>query len=106
MITLKTQGSSRFEKAPSDLRKGDLEEPSRVLPVELLLSDVKALVKSTAPPTPPGVKLRARDILQALYLPGDASGAGFESAIIKKDGIMYESGTWSPEWAAESSNFR
>ena len=78
----------------------------KVLPVERLLSDVKALVKLTAPSTPPRVKLRARDVLQALYLPGGASGAGFWSVIIKKDGIMYESGTWTSKWAEESSNFR
>ena len=58
-----------------------------------------------APATPPRVKLRDRDVLQALYLPGDASGAGFGSAITKKDGIMYGSGTWTLEWVEESFNF-
>ena len=92
-------GSVRGEKAPSDFRKGDLEEPSKVHPVERLLSNVKALVKLTAPSIPPRVKLRAQDVLQVLYLPGNSSGAGFGSAIINKDGVMYESGTWSSEWA-------
>ena len=50
--------------------------------------------------------MRAREVLQVLYLPGDASGAGFGSAIIRKDGIMYKPGTWTTEWAHESSNFR
>ena len=49
------------------------------------------------------MKLIARDILQALYLPGDASGAGFGSATIKKDGIMYGSGTWTWEWATSDN---
>ena len=74
--------------------------------MERLLSDVKALVKLMASATPPRVKLRAQDVPQALYLQGDASGVGFGSAIIKKDGIMYESRTWTSEWADESSNFR
>ena len=67
---------------------------------------MKALVELTVPSTPPRVRLRAREVLQALYLPGDASGAGFGTVIIRKDGIMYESGTWTTEWAQESSNFR
>ena len=50
--------------------------------------------------------MRAREVLQALYLFGDASGAGFGSTIIRKEGIMYKSGTWTEEWAKESSNFR
>ena len=49
---VKNTGSIRGEKAPSDLRKGDLEEASKVLPVERLLSDVKVLIKLTAPSTP------------------------------------------------------
>jgi len=42
----------------------------------------------------------------AFYVPGDASGSGFGSAIIGDDGTNYQSGTWSGDWAAESSNFR
>ena len=100
-------GGDRGKEASSDLGKRDLEEPPRVLPVEPLLSNVKvALVKLTAPSTPPRVKLRARGVLQAPYLSGDASGSGFESVIIKKVRIIYESGTWTSEWAEESSNFR
>ena len=85
---VENSGSDRGKEALSDLAKGVLEEPPRVLPVEKLLSNIKALVKLTAPTTPPRVKLRSQDVFQALYLPGDASGAGFGSAITKKDGIM------------------
>ena len=67
---------------------------------------MKALVELTTLSTPPRVRLRAIEVLQALYLPGDANGAGFGTAIIRKDGIMYESGTWTTEWAQELSNFR
>ena len=92
-------GSVRGEKAPSHLRKGDQEERPKVLPVEQLFSDVKVLVKLTAPLTPPRVKLRARGMLKALYLPGDTSGSGFGFSITKKDRIMYESKTWTSKWA-------
>jgi hypothetical protein len=42
----------------------------------------------------------------AFYVPGDASGSGFGSALIGGEGIDYQSGTWSGDWATESSNFR
>ena len=71
----------------------DPEDPSKVLPVERLLRDVRALKKLTATKEPPRVELRAREVLQALYIPSNASGAGFGSAVIGTKGIMYESGT-------------
>ena len=60
----------------------------------------------TAPVASPRVKLRACEVLQVLYLPGDTSGAESGSAIIGKKGIMYESGTWNTDWLKESLNFR
>ena len=75
-----------------DLARSNLEEPSKVLPVEMLLSDIRALKKLTAPVVPPQVKLRAREVLQVLYLPGNASGEGFGYAVIGGKLIMYESG--------------
>ena len=53
----------------------DSEDPPKVLPVERLLSNVRALKKLTTTKEPPRVRLRAREVLQALYLPGNASGA-------------------------------
>ena len=52
------------------------------------------------------MKLRAHEVLQALYPPDDASGAGFRYAVIGKKGIMHESGTWNTDWSNESLNFR
>ena len=86
--------------------KGDLEEPPRVLLVERLWSDVNALKKLMAPVAPPRVRLRAQDVLLALYLAGDASGVGFGSPLIKDKEILYESGTWTTDWKKESPNFR
>ena len=63
--------------------KGDLGEPPRVLPVERLRIDIKTLNKLTAPAAPLRVRLWAQDVLLALYLTGDASRAGFGSALIK-----------------------
>ena len=42
----------------------------------------------------------------AFYMPGDASGSGFGSALIGPQEVAYEAGTWSGDWRAESSNFR
>ena len=42
----------------------------------------------------------------AFYVPGDASGAGFGSAIIKDGEIKYQCGAWKDQWRKESSNFR
>ena len=84
----------------------DSEDPSKVLSVARLLSDVRALEKLTATKEPPIVRLRAREVLQALYLPGDASGAGFRSAVIGTKGIMYKLGIWKEDLVNKSSNFR
>ena len=43
-------------------------------------------------------------MIVGLYLPGDASGSGFGSALIWRDGIEYESGTWKCQWTNKSSN--
>ena len=42
----------------------------------------------------------------AFYMPGNASGSGFGSALIGDDGLQYKAGTWSGDWRAESSNCR
>ena len=40
------------------------------------------------------------------YIPGDASGAGFGSALIDDKQVFYEAGTCPGDWRDESSNFR
>lgn len=82
------------------------EAPDLVVPVERLSNDVTAMLALTEGKEPPRGRLRPEDTLVALYLPGDASGSGFGSAVIKKDGIIYQSGTWVQDWREESSNFR
>ena len=54
-----------------NMGKGDIaypavsnsEDPPKVLPVERLLSDVRAIEKLTATTEPPRVRLRAREVL-------------------------------------------
>ena len=51
--------------------KENQEEPTRVLPVERLLSNAEALNKLTALVAPPRLRLRAQDVLLALFLTSD-----------------------------------
>ena len=64
-----------------------------MLPVTRLLSDVRTLETLAATKDPPRVRLRAREVLQALYIPNNASGAGFGPVVIGTKGIIYKSGT-------------
>ena len=56
-----------------------------------------ALKKRTALAAAHRVRLRVHDILMALYLICDASGAEFGSTIIKDKGVLYESRTWTTD---------
>ena len=60
------KGSDRGKIGMPYLTQNGLEEPQKVLPVERLLSDIMALNKLTAPVAPTQVKLRAREVPQAL----------------------------------------
>ena len=82
------------------------EAPYLVVPVERLYNDVTAMLAPTEGKEPPRGRLRPENTLVALYLPGDASGSGFGSVVINKEGIIYQSGTWAQDWREESSNFR
>ena len=75
-------------------------EPDKVAPVERLIRDVNALDELTDTESPPKTSYRAPQGLSAWYCPGDASGKGFDTALIMKgkgvlyedEGILYESG--------------
>lgn len=85
----------------------EITPPERVQPVGRLLEDVEALLDLTSPAEPPKDAVRAQEAMVALYLPGDASGTGFGSAIIsEEEGLLYEAGMWATSYAEESSNFR
>ena len=70
-----------------------------------LVSDVKYLIELLDLEVAPRQRLRAKKV-SYFYLPGDASGSGFGSALIGEEGIEYEAGTWDQAWREESSNFR
>ena len=82
------------------------EGQERVLPMPRLWRDAQALIELTNTDNPPRQRYRGKKIILAFYMPGDASGAWFGSAFIGDDGLLYEAGTWSGDWRAESSNFR
>ncbi|KAL7527171.1 hypothetical protein ACHAXR_001836 [Thalassiosira sp. AJA248-18] len=86
---------------------GELEEPGRVVAVDRFVRDVEYLKVLTSIPHPPRERFRARSQVFAFYVPGDASGSGFGSAVIDDNqGIFFESGTWAEPWTQQSSNFR
>ena len=83
-----------------------LKDPEWVLPMPRLWGDARALVELTNTDEPPRPHYRGSSNNVAFYMPGDASGSGFGSALISAHNVLYEAGTWSGDWRAESSNFR
>ena len=81
-------------------------EPDRVAPRPRLLRDIRCLLELTSSSSPPRWKFQGSARMMAFYMPGDASGSGFGSAIIDKGGIQYEAGTWTGDWRAGSSNYQ
>ena len=55
---------------------------------------------------PPRIRYQVKSSMLVFYVPGDASGLGFGSAVIDAKGIRYQAETWSGDWRDESSNFR
>ena len=90
---------------PATEGTGTPEPPTGVKPMPRLVSDVKYLVELLDLEVAPRQRLREK-IVSCFYLPGDASGLCFGSALIGEEGIKYEAGTWDQAWREESSNFR
>ena len=90
---------------PASDDKGTPDPPDGVKPVPRLVSDVKYLVELPDLEVAPQQRLRAKK-LSCFYLPGNASGSGFGSAVIGKEGIEYEAEIWDHAWQEDSSNFR
>ena len=82
------------------------DAPRLVTPKPRLLRDLRCLRTLTDTQLPPRIRYRVKSSMLAFYVPGDASGSGFGSAVIDARGIRYQAGTWSGDWRAESSNFR
>ena len=58
------------------------DDPKWVLPMPRLWRDARALVELTNTDEPPRQRYRASANMVAFYMPGDASGLGFGSALI------------------------
>jgi hypothetical protein len=71
-----------------------------------LHEDIHALTMLFCPSEPPRRAIRPSKTSEALYMFGDASGAGFGSSLkIRKD-IIYHHGQCRQSFAQESSNYR
>ena len=96
------------EKSFDQREKEDLQPPPQISGVPRLKSDVEALSALFDCDTPPIIKVRCKTIFIALYGSGDASGAGFGSAIqLPQKGLSYRIGVWDSDVVVgESSNWR
>jgi hypothetical protein len=86
--------------------EGPAKPPKLVLPVKRLKFNIDALCALFDHDTPTEVLLRAARVYSVLYGFADASGTGFGSTILGKDGIKYQIGTWESDVDEDSSNFR
>jgi hypothetical protein len=82
------------------------QPPKEVLAVPQLRFDLEALETLLEANTPAEVVLRASRIFTILYGFADASGKGFGSTVLGKDGIRYRIGTWDSDTEDSPSNFR
>ena len=80
--------------------------PATVKAVPRLAGDVATLAEFVAGEAPDIQRKRVSNVAVALYLMGDASGAGFGSALWNGEGVSYEAGNWKEHWKTESSNYR
>jgi hypothetical protein len=80
--------------------------PDKIMGVPRFFQDLSALRELLSSATPPEVNVRARLIITILYGFADASGKGFGSTVLGKDGTRYRIGTWDKDTEDESSNYR
>jgi hypothetical protein len=78
--------------------------PKEIMVVPHLHLDLKALEFLLGADTPAEVMLRASRVFTVLYGVADASGKGFGSTVLGKDGIRYRIGTWEADTEESSSN--
>jgi hypothetical protein len=96
-----------WEEEPNDETPAQVDPPAPefVEPAPRLRFDVDSLLSLFNGDAPAAVPVRASRST-ALYLMGDASGAGFGSAFWDNAHIDYQAGCHAPHLAVESSNFR
>jgi hypothetical protein len=79
--------------------------PKVVWATDRLKQDLFALREILKPMPPPDV-LRSNAILQIVYGFGNASGKGFGSTLLTKQGVKFRIGLWEPDAEDESSNWK
>ena len=82
------------------------EAPKLIKPVPRLFKDVEALSRMFQPESPPEITIRVSKVLFIYFGFGDASGVGFGSSLLSKEGLDYRVGIWSYAESEESSNCR
>jgi hypothetical protein len=80
--------------------------PERIKGVVRFFQDLGALLRLFSADSPPEVDVRSALIYTILYGFADASGRGFGSTVLGKDGTRYRIGVWDKDTEGESSNFR
>ena len=80
--------------------------PKLIRGVSRLFQDLHTLTELLAASAPPAVNVRSLTIWMVLYGFADASGRGFGSTVLGRDGIRYRIGTWDKDTEEESSNYR
>ena len=80
--------------------------PAQVAVVRRLSHDLIAMWRLFVSKKPPLRLIRGREIAQAVYGFGDASGSGFGSVWESNEGLRYRLGVWARDKDNDSSNFR
>jgi hypothetical protein len=97
------------EEAQSALehnRKTGDPPPVKIKGVPRLLRDLAAIAAMLSSSTPPLVNVRCAIVFAIIYGFADASGKGFGSTVLGKDGTRYRIGLWDKDTEDETSNFR
>jgi hypothetical protein len=82
------------------------KRPTKVKAAPRLHEDVEALTLLFSAEKPPRRTIRSIKISEALYMFGNASGAGFGSSLMIGKEIHYLHGQWNTSFSHESSNYR
>jgi hypothetical protein len=87
------------------VRAGD-PPPEQIKGVPRFFKDLFAIKELLEAESPPEVNVRSSMVLAILYGFADASGKGFGSTVMGKDGTRYRIGIWDGDTECETSNFR
>jgi hypothetical protein len=95
-----------YQNSQPTTQDSPAKPPKLVHPVKRLRFDIDALCALFDEETPIEVLLRASRVYSVLYGFAGASGTGFSSTVLGKDGIKYRIGTWESDVDEDSLDFR